>query len=135
MATLADLAGTAPPAHTDGISLVPSLVGQPERQAAREYLYWEAHMGKQQAVRLGPWKGVRFGGTKEPVELYNLNADIGETRNVAADHPDIVARITAIMQEARANSRFNSFWPLPEHRQNQIKMDKVIFDQLQHGIR
>ena len=97
MATLAELAGVARPAHTDGISLVPTLLGHPERQEAREYLYWEYHQGKQQAVRMGSWKGLRFGGTKEPLELYDLNADIGETHNVAADHPDVVKRITAIM--------------------------------------
>jgi hypothetical protein len=39
------------------------------------------------------------------------------------------------MEEARANSEFNKFWPMPEHRQNQIKSDKAIFDQLEHGIR
>lgn len=135
MATLAELAGVARPAHTDGISLVPSLLGHPERQRAREYLYWEHHMGKQQAVRLGSWKGIRFGGTKEPIELYDLNADIGETHNVAEGHPDIVRGIMAIMEEARANCEFNRFWPLPERRLNQIKMDKAIFDQLEHGIR
>lgn len=135
MATLAELAGAAKPAHSDGISLVPTLLGRPERQQAREYLYWEFHMGKQQAVRMGRWKGVRFGGTKEPIELYDLDTDPGETRNVANGHPDIVKRINAIMEEARADSIYNRFWPLPEHRQNQIKMDKVIFDQLEHGIR
>jgi arylsulfatase A-like enzyme len=135
MATLAELAKVACPKHSDGISLVPTLLGHPERQQAREYLYWEFHMGKQQAVRMGSWKGVRFGGTKEPVELYDLDVDIGETHNVADGHPDIVTRIAAIMEEARANSEFNRFWPLPERRQNQIKMDKVIFDQLTHGIR
>jgi arylsulfatase A-like enzyme len=135
MATLAELAGVACPAHSDGISLAPTLLGRPERQQAREYLYWEYHMGKQQAVRLGSWKGVRFGGTKEPIELYDLTADLGEARNVADEHPDIVARITAIMEQARANSEFDRFWPLPEHRRNDIKWDKVIFDQLAHGIR
>jgi len=135
MATLAELAGVAAPAHTDGISLVPTSLGRPERQQAHAYLYWEFHMGKQQAVRLGRSKGVRFGGTKEPIELYDLDADIGETHNVAADHPDVVKRIAAIMGEARANSGFNRFWPLPEHRQNQIKADKAIFDQLEHGNR
>jgi len=39
------------------------------------------------------------------------------------------------MEEARANSEFTRFWPLPERRQNQIKADKAIFDQLEHGIR
>jgi arylsulfatase A len=135
VATLADLAGVAKPAHSDGISLVPALLGDPEQQQSREYLYWEFHMGKQQAVRMGQWKGVRFGGTKEPLELYDLEADVGESHNVANDHPDIVTRIAVIMEQARANSEFNPFWPLPEHRQTQIKMDKLIFDQLQHGIR
>jgi uncharacterized sulfatase len=135
MATLADLAGVAPPSHTDGISAVPTLLGRPDQQEIREYLYWEHHMGKQQAVRMGRWKGIRFGGTKEPIELYDLDVDIGETDNVAEDHPEIVARMDSIMKEARENSEFTAFWPLPEHRQNQIKWDKRIFDQLEHGIR
>lgn len=135
MATLAEVAGAERPAHTDGISLVPTLLGQPEKQQAREYLYWEFNMGKQQAVRMGSWKGVRFGGTKEPIELYDLKADIGEARNIADQHPDVVSAITAIMEKARANSEFNRFWPLPENRRNDIQWDKVIFDQLIHGIR
>jgi len=135
MATLADLAGVSPPEHTDGISVVPTLLGQPEIQKKREYLYWEHHMGKQQAVRMGKWKGVRFGGTKEPIELYDLSVDIGETNNVAEDHPEIVERMNAIMKEARENSEYTKFWPLPEYRQNQIKWDKWIFDQLENGIR
>jgi arylsulfatase A-like enzyme len=92
-------------------------------------------MGKQQAVRMERWKGVRFGGTREPVELYDLATDPGETRNVADRHPEIMARVKAVMEEARANSEFNRFWPLPEFRQNQIIQDKHIFDQLEHGIR
>jgi arylsulfatase A len=135
MATFADLAGAARPDSTDGVSLVPTLLGHPERQEHREYLYWEFNMGKQQAVRMGPWKGIRFGGTQEPIELYDLSVDIGEAHNVADAHPDIVERIAAIMVEARANSEFTRFWPLPEHRLNQVKTDKMIFDQLEHGIR
>lgn len=92
-------------------------------------------MGKQQAVRMGKWKGVRFGGTKEPVELYDLSVDIGEMNNVAEDHPDIVERMNAIMKEARENSEYAKFWPLPESTQDQIKWDKWIFDQLENGIR
>ena len=128
MATLADLAGVAPPPDTDGISVVPTLLGESQRQVAREYLYWEHHMGKQQAVRMGRWKAIRLGGTQEPIELYDLAADIGE-------HPEIVAEMKAIMEEAREGSEFDAFWPLPERRQNQIRWDKWIFDQLEHGIR
>jgi len=135
MATLADLAGVAPPPDTDGISVVPTLLGESQRQVAREYLYWEHHMGKQQAVRMGRWKAIRLGGTQEPIELYDLAADIGETENLADDHPEIVAEMKAIMEEAREGSEFDAFWPLPERRQNQIRWDKWIFDQLEHGIR
>jgi arylsulfatase A-like enzyme len=135
MATLAELAGAKVPSHTDGISVVPTLLGNPDRQQPREYLYWEYHQGKQQAVRMGRWKGVRFGGTAEPVELYDLGADPGESNNVAAAHPDIVEKLRDIMKAAREGSEHARFWPLPEHRRNDIKWDKAIYEQLEHGIR
>ncbi len=134
MATLADLAGTERPGHTDGISVVPTLLGRPEQQEHRDYLYWEYHMGKQQAVRMGKWKGIRFGGTKEPIELYDLSQDIGETNNVADDHPEIIERMDELMRKARENSEYTAFWPLPENRLYNVKYDKVIYDQLEKGI-
>ena len=134
LATLADLGGIEPPAHTDGISVAPTLLGRPDRQRRHDYLYWEHHMGKQQAVRMGNWKGVRFGGTREPIELYDLERDIGEKNDLAGGHPEIVARMDEIMRRARENSEFTAFWPLPEHRLNRVKWDKWIFDQLEKGI-
>jgi arylsulfatase A-like enzyme len=134
MATFADLAGTPPPALTDGISLVPTLLGQPDRQQARDFLYWEFHQGKQQAVRMGPWKGLRIGGIREPIELYNLETNIGETTDVAGSHPELVKKISDIKEQSRANSEFNRFWPLPEHRLNHLQPDKHIFDQIKAGI-
>jgi arylsulfatase A-like enzyme len=134
MATFADLAGAPPPAVTDGISLVPTLLGKPDRQQARDFLYWEFHQGKQQAVRMGPWKGLRIGGTKEPIELYDLQTDIGETTDVADSHPELVKKISDIMEHSRANSKFNRFWPLPERRLNHLRPDKHIFDQVKNGI-
>jgi arylsulfatase A-like enzyme len=135
MATLADLAGAEAPSHSDGISVAPTLLGKPDRQQPREALYWEYHQGKQQAVRMGKWKGVRFGGTKEPIELYDLNLDIGETTDIAATHPDIVEKIRHIMTAAREGSEHTKLWPIPEQRRNDIKWDKAIYDQLEHGIR
>ncbi len=135
MATLADLASTGTPPHSDGISVAPTLVGRPELQQSRPYLYWEFHQGKQQAVRMGRWKGVRFGGTKEPLELYDLENDIGERTNIASDHPGIVARILGIMESAREGSEFTKLWPIPEHRRPDIRMDQFIYDQLRNGIR
>jgi arylsulfatase A len=134
MATLADLAGVQAPQHTDGISLVPTLIGKNDRQAQRECLYWEYHWGKQQAVRIGRYKGIRFGGTKEPIELYDLVTDIGERTNIASSHPEIVKKIDSIMAAARADSEFTRYWPLPEHRLYNVPYDKRIFDQLEKGI-
>ena len=133
MATFADLAGAKIPQHCDGISVVPALLGQPDKQARREYLYWEYQHGKQQAVRMGPWKGIRFGGTKEPIELYDLRKDIGEKNNVAQAHPNVVKRMREIMTEARQGSEFTQYWPFPEYRRDDIKLDNRIYKTLGKG--
>ena len=55
---------------------------------------------------MGRWKGVRLGGHDDAnalIELYDLDLDPGETNDVAADHPDIVARIREVM-ESRTES-------------------------------
>jgi len=103
--TFCDLAGTKPEAGIDGISILPALTGK--KQPKHEYLYWEFHeLGARQAVRLGKWKGVKYnlreGNTQ--LELYNLETDVAEANNVAADYPEIVSRIEQIMVEARVPS-------------------------------
>ncbi len=39
----------------------------------------------------------------QPQALFNLKDDIGETRDVAAEHPDVVARLTKLAESARAD--------------------------------
>ena len=98
--TLCDLAGAKVPADVDGISLVPTLLGQ-EGQKTHEFLYWEfPGYGGQQAVRSGDWKAVRadLGKGTIKTELYNLKTDPAESTDVATDHPDEVARLEAIMK-------------------------------------
>jgi len=107
--TAAELAGVSPPAGLDGISVVPALTGQGS-QREHELLYWEFHEGgSQQAVRMGPWKAVR--AWQQPIRLFDLCADIGEQHDVAAKHPEIVARIEAYLKTARTESEH---WPMRE---------------------
>jgi arylsulfatase len=101
MPTFAEIAGLPHPAGTDGVSMLAALEGRASEQKPREYLYWE-FQGKQ-VVRIGAWKGIRTAATGA-FELYDLAKDIGETANIAAVHPDIVARIEAVMRAAHTDS-------------------------------
>ncbi len=99
--TAAELAGLEPPAGIDGVSLLPALLGETERQQQRPYLYWEFYeQGSSQAVRKGDWKAVRRPAFSGPIELYDLATDLGEARDVAAEHPEIVTEMEQIMAEA-----------------------------------
>ncbi|MCX5637924.1 MAG: arylsulfatase, partial [Planctomycetota bacterium] len=65
--TCCELAGVNTPETIDGISILPTLLGQPDKQKKHEFLYWEFHeQGKKQAVRMGDWKGVRLNVAKNP---------------------------------------------------------------------
>jgi arylsulfatase A-like enzyme len=110
LATAAELAGTTPPSGIDGISLVPALLGK-EQKEQHEFLYWEFHeRGFTQAVRMGDLKAVRSGGQREaPLELYDLSKDIGEKDNIAAAHPEIIAKIESYLKTARTDSEH---WPI-----------------------
>ncbi|MHC5002813.1 MAG: sulfatase-like hydrolase/transferase, partial [Planctomycetota bacterium] len=99
--TLAEITGFVAPSDVDGLSFAPTLLGEPSRQAEHEALYWEYRGG--QAVRLGRWKGLRRRG-QQRIELYDLELDVGETRDVADAHPQPVDRIAALMVELRSES-------------------------------
>jgi len=102
--TAAELAGVSAPANIDGISVMPALLGREQRE--HEYLYWEFHeRGFTQALRLGNWKGIRFGSDRA-IELYNLGSDVGEKNDVADEHPDIVTRMAALFKTSRTDSEF-----------------------------
>jgi arylsulfatase A-like enzyme len=109
--TFAELAGVTPP-DTDGISMVPTLTGTGAQQR-HPYLYWEFHeQGGKQAVRAGHWKAVRLNVKRDrsgPLELYDVSNDLGETNDVAGQHPDVVRRMERIMSEARTDSEVFPF--------------------------
>ncbi len=110
MATSAELAGTSPPSNVDSISFAPTLRGEAKSQRSHEYLYWEFYeQGSKQAVRFGAWKAVRQPMLDGPIELFNLDLDLGEATNVAADNPNLVSRAAEMMNEAH---RPNPNWKI-----------------------
>ena len=112
--TCCELAGVTTQRGLDGISMVPTLLGQDQKQKEHELFYWEFHeQGKKQAVRMGNWKGVRLNVAQNPngpIELYNLKEDVAEMHNVAGQYSEIVAKIADYMKTARTPSEH---WPLP----------------------
>jgi len=113
MATLAEIAGADAPDDTDGTSFAPTLLSKPQMQKKPEYLFWDfTGYGGQLAVRMGKWKGIKQNVRKNPdapPELYDLETDVGETKNVAAEYPAIAAKIERIMLEARSRPAIERF--------------------------
>ena len=106
--TAAELAHAKPPGNIDGISMLPTLLARPAAQKQHEFLYWEFHeRGGKQAVRMGNFKAVRLDWHKKPdkpLELYNLETDIGENFNIADQNPKIIKKIEAYLKTARTSS-------------------------------
>ena len=115
--TWAELAGATAqvPRDIDGLSILPTLLGQADRQKRHEYLYWEWHRynwrkqawepnGLMQAVRAGRWKLCRH-RSDQPWELYDLETDVGEKTDLAAQKPDILKRMVAYAEAARVEPR------------------------------
>jgi uncharacterized sulfatase len=113
LATFAELSGVPAPKPHNSVSLLPELTGR-GTQAKHDYLYWEFfERGFSQAVLLGnQWKGIRLVKRDAPLQLFDLVADLGETTDVAAKHPEVVARITEIMRTGRTD---NEFWKAPKN--------------------
>ncbi|MDD2600361.1 MAG: arylsulfatase [Kiritimatiellae bacterium] len=109
--TLCEIAGVTPPADIDGISYLPTLLQQ-GNQKLHPYLYWEyPEAGSSQAVRAGKWKGIRKNISKRnmKIELFNLEEDMRESKDVAAANPEIVQKIAKIMQESHTQAELERF--------------------------
>jgi len=116
MPTLADIAGTSVTGKIDGLSVLPTLLGPKAqgRQQTHEFMYWElprydakGNVRKElpaAAVRVGDWKVVRPKPDAK-LELYDLKKDPGETHDVAAENPAIMARIEEYLKTARTEPR------------------------------
>jgi arylsulfatase A-like enzyme len=120
LATCAELTGTPLPAHAgeDSESFLPALLGQ-ARAPLREAVVHHSINGLF-SIRQGPWKLAlcpASGGWSKPgdaearqagspaLQLYNLETDPGETNNLQAAQPEIVARLRALLDRTVAAGR------------------------------
>ena len=119
--TVAAVTGAAlPEKKIDGVSLLPMLEGDEDAIPRNHFFYY--YTGELRGVREGKWKRVYEHRTRSyvgvepgmdglpgpyahptvPTALYDLENDIGETTDVSAAHPDVVARLDVLAEEARA---------------------------------
>ena len=112
MATLSELTG-AKALPNDGISFLPTLLGNGRQQKQHEYLYFEfPEKSGQVAIRMGDWKGVKSNMKKNrnaPWEIYNLKTDFAEKHNVAAQYPQMAERFEEIMVKEHTRSHIRDW--------------------------
>jgi arylsulfatase A-like enzyme len=102
--TLCALGSAKVTSRVDGVSVLPTLLGQAQPELATRMMYWEQYSGGfQQAVRFGPWKGHHVPGAGR-FELYDLSVDQIEERNVAVEHAEVVEKMRAFMKAAHEPS-------------------------------
>lgn len=117
--TFGEITGAEVPDGLDGISLLPELTGRP--QAAHDFLYWEFNArnynGGQVAVRMGDWKGIKVNqlkGKRGHLELYNLNIDAAEQKDVANTYPEICRKMEEIIRREHVPSKLFPFASLDD---------------------
>ncbi|MBT3635312.1 MAG: arylsulfatase [Opitutae bacterium] len=113
MVTIHELVGVKKPMpkNRDGVSIAPALLGK--KQEPRAFLYREfSGYGGQQAVWVGKWKAIRQkmlrkGKNHDPlkIELYDLDKDVSESKDLASKNPDIVKRLKKLMEEQHVPSK------------------------------
>ena len=94
--TLAELAGASVPKEVDGLSILPTILGEKavgREQEQHEHLYWEHR--NQVAIRIGSWKGIQ---PKKGAdwELYDLSTDLSESKDLAGAHADLIQKMQEI---------------------------------------
>jgi arylsulfatase A-like enzyme len=116
--TIAEIAGAQSPADIDGISIVPELIGESaagRKQPQHEYLYWEINGWT--AIRQGNWRAVQP-PRGAAWELYDLAADPGESKDLAAQKPDVLAELKALAAKAHEPVREGTFTTTERHERD-----------------
>ena len=106
--TIAALLNQPVPRSVDGISMLPTLRGQPLAQPSHPFLYWEFCQGAEQqlfsqAVRSGEWKAYHEVG--KPMELYHLRSDPFEEHDLAGEHPEMIRLMRMRIEAGRVPLR------------------------------
>ena len=121
MATCAEIVGVKLPdnAGEDSVSILPDLLGT-AKGPVREATIHQSFKGDL-AIRQGSWKLIFLTNSKR--ELYNLQTDLGETKDVADANPDVVARLTTLMRRYIAEGR--STVGAPQKNDADMSVDKA----------
>lgn len=104
--TVTDLLGIQPPGGIDGVSALPALKDKNYKRPAP--LYWEfitPTTSFRAAVRDGKWKGVVY-GLENQMQLYDLETDPQETKNIAAQFPEKVKELKRFIKQTRVPSKY-----------------------------
>ncbi|AWB66304.1 N-acetylgalactosamine-6-sulfatase [Saccharobesus litoralis] len=101
MATAGEMAGVKVADNLDSVSMLPVLTGKDDKQQQHEMLYFEFYeMGGIQAVRYGDYKAIRTPFFTGDITLFNVEQDPKELNDIAAQHPELIARINEFMNTA-----------------------------------
>ena len=98
--TAAEIAGVKAPDNLDGISILPILLGETQKQQNHEFLYWEYKA--EQAVRMGKWYGYKNKAGK--LEIYDLEKNPEQDKDLSAEYPEIAQTINQIMKSEHTPS-------------------------------
>ncbi|XOV94070.1 MAG: arylsulfatase [Bacteroidota bacterium] len=113
--TAADIIGIQAPVKTDGISILPTLLGEKEKQQKHDFLYWE--FKAEQAVRFGKWYGYK--NKEGKLEIYDLEKNPAQDKDLSAEFPEIAQRINGIMMAEHTPS--NAF-PSPQESDKEFAL-------------
>lgn len=118
--TCAEIVNVKNPENIDGISFLPTLLGQTKKQKEHEYLYWERNQC--QAIRKGDMKAVIIYDKKtkaQTVEIYNLAKDPFEKNDLAASLPQLKEEFLNIAKTAHVESKIFPFFKKAKKNKNQ----------------
>ena len=107
--TIAKITDAKLPEHAiDGLDVSAVMMDPKARSPRREAGYFFYKNGRVEAVRLGKWKLHFKGNTLEPTTLYDLDADIAESKDLASSHEDVVKQITELARKYDADLKANT---------------------------